>query len=113
MNYQLKDKDKLAAQTFENVSVGLYNLMTSSNVTTQSAEAAYVSSANRRAILETRPSGEPGVNIQLVKEYVNEDVDPIFKAYIVTPQGRRDTGIKSTSVNGLKVQLTEQRYLKP
>jgi len=113
MNYQLKDKDKLAAQTFENTSVGLYNLMTSSNVTTQSAQAAHVSNSNRRAVLETRPSGEPGVDIQLVKEYVNEDVDPIFKAYIVTPQGRRDTGIKSTSVNGLKVQLTEQMYLKP
>jgi hypothetical protein len=112
MNYQLKDSDRLANQTFQTTAVGLFNIMTNSSVTRQSAEAADVTSSNRRAVLETIQSGEAGVNIQLVKEYVNENVDPIYKAYIISPAGKLDTGLKSSDINGLKVQIAEQRYLK-
>jgi len=112
MNYQLKDSDRLANQTFQTTAVGLFNIMTNSSVTRQSAEAAEVTSSNRRAVLETIQSGEAAVNIQLVKEYVNENVDPIYKAYIISPAGKLDTGLKSSDINGLKVQIAEQRYLK-
>jgi len=112
MNYQLKDSDPLANQTFQTTAVGLYNLMTSSSVTRQSAEAAEVNNTNRTAVLETIPTGETGVNIRLVKEYVGNNVDPIYKAYVISPAGKVDTGLKSSDINGLKVQIAEQRYLK-
>jgi hypothetical protein len=112
MNYQLKDSDPLANQTFQTTAVGLFNLMTNSTVTRQSAQSAEVNSSNRTAVLETIPTGETGVNIRLVKEYVGKDVDPIYKAYIISPAGKLDTGLKSSDINGLKVQIAEQRYLK-
>ena len=112
MNYQLKDSDPLANQTFQTTAVGLFNIITNSSVTRQSAEAAEVNNSNRRAVLETIKSGTTGVNIQLVKEYVNQDVDPIYKAYIISPAGKIDTELKSSDINGLKVQIAEQRYLK-
>lgn len=112
MNYQLKDDNKVAAQTYDDVMVGLYNISHDSKVTPQSASAAHVSASSRKAVLETIKTGEQGTTIQLVKEYVNENVAPVYRAYIVSPNNKKDTGFKATSINGLKVLVAEQLDLR-
>ena len=112
MNYQLKDGNKVAAQTYDDVMVGLYNISHDSKVTPQSASAAHVSASSRKALLETIKTGEQGTTIQLVKEYVNENVAPVYRAYIVSPNNKKDTGLKATSINGLKVLVAEQLDLR-
>ena len=107
-NYQIKDKDPLALQTYNDVMVGLYNVSSSSNLTEARGKAADVTATRPRAILETIPSGSAGVNVQLVKEFNNGN--PVYKAYAVSAGGREDLGIKAGSVNALKVAVAELMY---
>lgn len=110
-NYQLREEDSLANQTFNDAAVGLYNLMTDSNITPQSAASMNVDKNSRKAILETIPTRKEGTTIQLVKEYV-EGAKPTYKAYVVSPTGSVPAGLEAGSVNALKVLITEQMYLQ-
>lgn len=107
-NYQIKDKDPLALQTYNDVMVGLYNVSSSSNLTEARGKAADVTATRPRAILETIPSGSAGVNVQLVKEFNNGN--PVYKAYAVSAGGKQDLGVKAGSVNALKVAVAELMY---
>ena len=112
-NYILKDQDKLAKQSWEGMAVGGYNLASNSKITPQSAQSVDVNSKKREVVLETSPTFDPNVRIQIVKKYTGEDSRDEYEVRTVSAVGTQVLQGKFADVNAAKVYIYEQRDLNP
>ena len=112
-NYILKDQDKLAKQSWEGMAVGGYNLASNSKITPQSAQSVDVNSKKREVVLETSPTFDPNVRIQIVKKYTGEDSRDEYEVRAVSAVGTQVLQGKFADVNAAKVYIYEQRDLNP
>ena len=106
-----KESDALSKQTYNTTKAMQYDVTYKSDLTQLNFDLADVDSKSKPVILETVPTGEPGTNVEIVKQYVEGRPPQIFvrtnngtKTAYLTKNGKN---FSTNSVDEAKVFIAE------